>query len=419
MSEITDAYVGGWIDMGNLTSDASWPDDAIRNVAAAASGVGVAISLDLPDPASQLVQPGVPYRVFNNAGPGSSSWLTVGPGEAWEADINEGYMAEFISDGSAWICLTPVTGSDNASSTNATYDEASTISYAKYIDITITANSPNLNIYELARDREGYTGEDNTKITVRIPFGVTIGSTSADSPAITTGDSANYGSGCLIFVENQGRIIGFGGNGGSGGVPGESPPSAGNGGDGGDAIHAKHGPFLVHNIGGVISGGGGGGGGSGNHQSNPGNGGNGGAGGLGGNMNLNGALLGSFGGLGYPGDPFPGNSGTGGTQFARGGPGLNTGALYGDDGGEAGAFAEAGQNGTSNSGGSIEGAGGAAGRTFVKQSASFSTTYRGFGTINRNGIGYQSAFGDGVSGPVGLNSLITLSTTLFTLDGTI
>ena len=137
MSKITDAYVGGWIDMGSLTSDASWPDHAIRNVAAASSVASSAVNLDLPDPASQLVQPGVPYRVFNN-GLASSSWLTVGPGEAWETDINEGYMAEFISDGSAWICLTPVTGSDNASSTNATYDEASTISYAKYIDITIT-----------------------------------------------------------------------------------------------------------------------------------------------------------------------------------------------------------------------------------------------------------------------------------------
>ncbi len=84
--------------------------------------------------------------------------------------------------------------------------------------------------------------------------GVTVGSTSANQPAFTTG---NLPAGSLVAIINNGMIIARGGNGGIGNNPAANPPTTGAGGNGGNAINLTI-DTQIDNAGYIFGGGGGG-----------------------------------------------------------------------------------------------------------------------------------------------------------------
>lgn len=117
--------------------------------------------------------------------------------------------------------------------------------------ININASAQNVNLWNLA-------GNPPCAIsaTVNIAAGVTIGSTSNASPALTTGP---FASGSAITINNSGRIAGKGGDGGD--DAGHNLTSCPNkdGKAGGNAIDLQCSGVIINNTG-TIGGGGGGGG---------------------------------------------------------------------------------------------------------------------------------------------------------------
>lgn len=100
---------------------------------------------------------------------------------------------------------------------------------------------------------------DAAQFLVVIDEGVTVGSSNANLPALTTG---KFPIGSTVTLLNNGRIIGAGGAGGSGGNGGSGrvPRLCGrDGGNGGNAIELKY-PLQIKNEGSILGGGGGGGG---------------------------------------------------------------------------------------------------------------------------------------------------------------
>ena len=148
---------------------------------------------------------------------------------------------------------------------------------------TISSDTQNVNLYTLA----GSPIDAGTYV-ITVNSGVTVGSASTASAAVTTG---TWPAGATVKLVNNGNIYGKGGNGGNGGVYGSTPPA---GLPGGPAISLSNdltidntnckifggggggagGPGLVGNFG-VTSGGGGGGGGQGVANSTGGTGGSG------------------------------------------------------------------------------------------------------------------------------------------------
>lgn len=169
-----------------------------------------------------------------------------------------------------------------AISTSTTY----TLTVAPSV-INITANANNVNLFNLAG-----TPSCPIDLTVNINAGVTVGSASTATAALTTGP---FASGSNITINNNGRIAGRGGDGGDqSGHNLTSCPNA-NGKNGGNALDLATGGVIINNAG-VIGGGGGGGGcGAGLSGANPcttfraGSGGGGGAGSAGGAGGNNGA----------------------------------------------------------------------------------------------------------------------------------
>jgi hypothetical protein len=138
-----------------------------------------------------------------------------------------------------------------------------TSSYATYtLTVTppkpyhITASGNNVDLSTLLGIGPGVCAGNDT---VYVDAGVIIGSTSATSPAMTTGNIP-AGSGSLTII-NNGSVIGAGGNGGvdPGNITSASCPTT-NGQNGGDAIFIANSIVtkIINN--GTIAGGGGGGG---------------------------------------------------------------------------------------------------------------------------------------------------------------
>lgn len=181
---------------------------------------------------------------------------------------------------------------------------------ASCLDLTITSNVNNYNVATRAAARGWVSGQP---ICVTVNAGVVVGSTSANSPALTTGAVASG----LITITNYGSIIGAGGAGGAGaplypttdmkggaGAPGQK---------GGDALNLETSIYL--NDQGLIIGGSGGGGGGGGETCGIGAGwpAGGGAGGAG--------STGGVGGAGGVGGSISGGKGANGTTSLGGGGG--------------------------------------------------------------------------------------------------
>ncbi len=172
----------------------------------------------------------------------------------------------------------------------------------------------------------GWDGVSATTVTINIPSGVIVGSTSTGTPGITI--SLPVGS--TVILNNEGRIQGRGGDGGRG------DDTQTLGGDGGTALNTNVSTTIDNLSGEIWGGGGGGGGGGGSTNTNPpGSGGGGGGGGAGTN--------GGSGGPGGSGSSSSGSAGSAGTATA-GGNGGGGGVLAGN-GGTGGNPGIAGSNG--------------------------------------------------------------------------
>lgn len=112
------------------------------------------------------------------------------------------------------------------------------------------ASSTNVNLFTLA----GSPASAGTWSFV-VPAGVTIGSTSASTPALRTG---TFPAGSQVYLFNSGNIYGRGGNGGNASTGG----NGGAGGAGGAAVYLDRDLVIDNTNGNIFGGGGGGGGGS-------------------------------------------------------------------------------------------------------------------------------------------------------------
>nr|MBP6731301.1 collagen-like protein [Chitinophagales bacterium] len=117
--------------------------------------------------------------------------------------------------------------------------------------INITASAQNVNLWNLA-------GNPACAIsaTVNVSAGVTIGSASTTTAALTTGP---FASGSAITINNNGRIAGKGGDGGDDNGHNLTNCPNKDGKNGGNALDLQCGGVIVNNAG-TIGGGGGGGG---------------------------------------------------------------------------------------------------------------------------------------------------------------
>ena len=221
----------------------------------------------------------------------------------------------------------------------------------------ISSNTTNANLFLLAGSP---TSPRHVQVTIN--SGVTVSSTSAGSPVLTTGALP---AGSLVTLTNNGVIRGAGGAAGKGATIDTRTADYSNGGAGmagGTAVNLTV-PTSIDNTNGVIQGGGGGGGGGGYcHGTNnlaAGGGGGGGAGLVGG--------AGGAGGTGFSGAQYANGAagGAGGTTPGAGGSGGNwAGVCFGGAGGSGGAYGTPGNNGapgTGNYGAANFGLAGAAG----------------------------------------------------------
>lgn len=221
----------------------------------------------------------------------------------------------------------------------------------------------------------GWPGSGAVQATIN--SGTTIQSSSTGSYALTINGAWPGG----VTLNNNGTVIGRGGDGGTGGISTNSPggPSDGvPGGAGGTAILVSV-PATINNAGGVISGGGGGGGGGGGQStsSRSRSSGGGGGGGIG-------VSLGGAGGTGSsgPSGGGPGTPGTAGTltAFGTGGaegphPGSS---LSGGVGGNGGSYGSSGSPGSYPGSSRTPGSGGGAGNAVSGNSF---VTWPALGTI--------------------------------------
>ena len=219
-------------------------------------------------------------------------------------------------------------------------------SAAVTINITLTANTNNYNIFN---SKGGTYVAGITTVNLTINSGVTIGSTSTGAYALETG--TGWASGDVINIINNGTVKGRGGNGGTGGDAYADPVTPGNstvtnataGGVGGNAFRAQFATTFTNN--GSVYGGGGGGGGGGSivygeskgttFGSVSGNGGGGGAGVNGGTGGAAGVATGE--------NPDQGNAGASGTATAGGAGGTGPSPQVSGNGGNGGGL---GANGT-------------------------------------------------------------------------
>lgn len=221
------------------------------------------------------------------------------------------------------------------------------------VALAITSNTYNYDVYT---NRSPAYVAGSTDITVTVNPGVTVGSTSTGSYALSVPSSFNPAD--IITIVNNGVIQGMGGNGATGGYGG----NGGTGSGGGNAIYVNR-PTIITNNGTIAGGGGGGGGGGAATSPKGGNAASGGGGG--GGSGFNG---GSGGPAGSPGGGAVGGSGGNGTSPAGGGGGPGaTGSqgLTSGAGGSGGGRGAAGSNGgpaPSSNTATYGGSGGAAGR---------------------------------------------------------
>ncbi|KKW08637.1 MAG: PE-PGRS family protein [Candidatus Kaiserbacteria bacterium GW2011_GWA2_49_19] len=240
------------------------------------------------------------------------------------------------------------------------------------INLVIESNTNNYNIYDAATAAGWVSGK---AVTLTINSGAVVGSTSTDSPALTTGA---FPAGTSVTIINNSSIIGAGGAGGTGGNAYGCigiPVTSGLAGTSGGPALSVSSPTVINNNG-SISGGGGGGGGGGAARTSAfrastclgGGGGGGGAG-------LNAGLGGSGGSQSnsYSSPSSPGTIGTlvsgglGGSG-AVGGLGSGTGGT-GGNGGAPGQAGSAGNQSTSNIGNITSGgAGGNPGAAIIGNS---------------------------------------------------
>ena len=173
------------------------------------------------------------------------------------------------------------------------------------VNLTLTAPTLNYDVYNNAAPSPLYVA-GNTDVTLTIPSGVTVGSSSTGTAALVVPNAFNPGD--TVTIINNGAVHGRGGDGGSG----ASFP-AGPGASGGTAISVSR-PVTINNPATVAGGGGGGGGGA--TRPRPFAGGGGGGGGAGTNGGNGGSPNGS-----------PGPSSAGGSGGPGGGPGGPGGGL--------------------------------------------------------------------------------------------
>lgn len=164
-------------------------------------------------------------------------------------------MGMYVNNSSTW---TPpkaiyVKNSGSWASAKNVYINDSGFWYPMFTTYAITASSSNLNLYTAL-------GSPTSPITavVTINSGVTISGGSSASYALNI---TGFPSGSLIYLVNNGTIVGKGGNGGArvsgAGGQGASKPGL----PGGTAIYTRNTLYIENN--GTIAGGGGGGGGGG------------------------------------------------------------------------------------------------------------------------------------------------------------
>jgi hypothetical protein len=261
------------------------------------------------------------------------------------------------------------------------------------VNLTISANTNNYNIWNEVVAQLGYTPTVKVVCTLTINSGVIVGSTSVSSPALDTG--TGWPTNSTITVVNNGTIQGKGGKGGNGPAPPATDDTvSGNAGENGGDAFSLHWPVTINNTNGYIWGGGGGGGSSGSGKSTVYGtialGGSGGSGGSGTNAGAGGARDPTATG-GTGGTPSDGNAGS---QSAGGGAvpsvtrTLSPIRIKTDAGGAGGGPGQAGSSGGTcyvdeydselhqwvNNGSSAGGSGGAAGYAVRRNSNSVTWT---------------------------------------------
>ena len=223
-------------------------------------------------------------------------------------------------------------------------------------DLIISSHTANYDL-KTAAIQAGWDGSSAATFNVMINSGIYVYSTLSSAPAFDTG--ANFPSGTIINLINNGFIYGKGGDGGNAGLGNAFSPIPGAAGsDGGTAILAQHQINISNN--GTIAGGGGGGGGGGGATAPDGASYCmcGGAGGGGAGYNPGGGGT-SCGCQGYVGEP--GNNGT----ITNGGAAADgTGGGISGSGGDLGQAGTEGIDGTGNLS-SVGGAGGAGGKAVI------------------------------------------------------
>jgi hypothetical protein len=187
--------------------------------------------------------------------------------------------------------------------------------------IELRRDMADMNAYDLAYE-QGYRGENNFRFVIKMQ-NMTVGSSSALTPAFTTGTvgASGWGTDCSVRIEmTNSSITGWGGKGSDANGQVEVAP-----GNGFDCIHMYLPLAILGDLTSKITAGGGGGP-NGHDIANCGGGGN------GGNMTSTGAFLGSKGGLvlGTFGGAAPGLEGQDGERYS-GGAGFLSGASWGGD----------------------------------------------------------------------------------------
>jgi len=161
-------------------------------------------------------------------------------------------MTLSVKNSSSWVVPSKVYAKDGGvwKQANQVYVRQGGNWYLMFNTATISTSSNNVNLYTLL-------GSPTSPITaaVEIASGVTIGSSSYTLPALTID---GFPTGSVIYLTNNGNIIGAGGTGG-GRVAGTGP-AARAGTEGGTAIYTRNTLKLTNNLT-IASGGGGGGGG--------------------------------------------------------------------------------------------------------------------------------------------------------------
>jgi hypothetical protein len=268
----------------------------------------------------------------------------------------------------------PVDGTPIPTSGTIRMGEFRDVSKSTTINLTLSANTTNYNIFTAASSPSGPAA-----VTLTINSGVLVGTNfigNNTTPVLDTG--TGWAAGSTISIINNGSIIGSAGYAPSAGSAGANQPG-GAGGDGGPAINAQY-PISITNNG-IIAGGGGGGGGGGQTGS--------------GNASGNGTGAGTqFGPALQAAQGASGASNAGGTPGAAGsGPevaGGNatnaTGTLNGQGGGGGGYGAPGGKGGNTVTPAEAGGYGGSGGAFVVGSSnvtwVSFGNRYGSFDTGN-------------------------------------